>query len=88
MDSFGFSFAVLESVLYWKSVKQARDLREDKLTRTEHQGGYAPVSLRRCETPPVWSHARKILAVDFDLRDLKAPMLPQLLTSLPETGRV
>ena len=33
--------------------------------------------------PPVWSWARKISAVDYDLTYLKAPMLPQLLASLP-----
>ena len=33
--------------------------------------------------PPMWLRVRKILAVDFDLGDLKALMLLQLLASLP-----
>jgi hypothetical protein len=34
-------------------------------------------------SPPVWLAARKILAVDCDLTDLKAHMLPQLLVFFP-----
>ena len=40
-------------------------------------------NIEAMSTLPVWSGARKILAVDCDLTDLKAHMLPQLLAFFP-----
>ena len=40
-------------------------------------------SMRRCERPPINSRVRKISTVHYDLSNLKAPMLLQLLASLP-----
>ena len=40
-----------------------------------------PTPLRRCECPPINPRGRKISAVDYNMRDLKAPTLPQLMAS-------
>ena len=43
----------------------------------------SPLVTELMGTPPMWSQVRKISAVDCDLTYLKAPMLPQLVASLP-----
>ena len=54
-----------------------------------HKGGCRrPTSLRRCGRLHGGCRARKISAVDYDLRDLKAHMLPQLLAFVPSSGEL
>ena len=48
---------------------------------TNYEGNGYVVSLKRCEMPSVWSGARKISTVNYNLTYLKVPILSQLLAS-------
>ena len=45
--------------------------------------GHANRVIQALWTPPVCSKARNIMAIHCDITDLKVPMLPQLMASLP-----